>query len=191
MNKDRLNILVIRGYYSKGDSVEHVDVDGIKVKVTTVALGRPVFVRRKLKRIIDKYKVSADNYDLIYAISMSAGISSLIDEELYHKLHLITPFFIHHKTMRVLSKVKVRKMLGAYLLLLFNGKLGKFHEAIRVTLAENDQIVDNKFFESKWGNVGCIKNIDHTLTKEIVEEIIRKDIDNLRKEVFGELALPS
>ncbi|ROZ73447.1 hypothetical protein EGT35_04990 [Francisella tularensis] len=49
----------------------------------------------------------------------------------------------------------------------------------------------SKFFESKWGNVGCIKNIDHTLTKEIVEEIIRKDIDNLRKEVFGELALPS
>lgn len=46
MNKDRLNILVIRGYYSKGDSVEHIDVDGIKVKVTTVALGRPVFVRR-------------------------------------------------------------------------------------------------------------------------------------------------
>lgn len=83
MNKDRLNILVIRGYYSKGDSVEHIDVDGIKVKVTTVALGRPVFVRRKLKRIIDKYKVSADNYDLIYAISMSTGISSLIDEALY------------------------------------------------------------------------------------------------------------
>lgn len=80
------------------------------------------------------------------------------------------------------------KMLGAYFLLLMSGKLGKFHEAIRVTLAENDQIVDNKFFESK-GNVSCIKNIGHTLTKEIVE-IIRKDIDNLRKEVFGELALP-
>ena len=191
MNKDRLNILIIRGYYSKSDSVEHVDVDGIKVKVTTVALGRPVFVRRKLKRIIHKYKISADNYDLIYAISMSAGISSLIDEALYQKLHLITPFFIHHKTMRVLGKVKIRKMLGSYFLLLMNGKLGKFHEAIRVTLAENDQIVDNKFFESKWGNVDCIKNINHTLTKEIVEEIIRKDIDNLRKEVLGELALPS
>ncbi|APC91324.1 MULTISPECIES: hypothetical protein [Francisella] len=191
MNKDRLNILVIRGYYSKGDSVENVDVDGIKVKVTTVALGRPIFVRRKLKRIINKYKVSAGNYDLIYAVSMSAGISSLIDEELYEKLHLITPFFIHHKTMRVLSKVKFRKMLGAYFLLLMNGKLGKFHEAIRVTLAENDQIVDNKFFESKWSNVSCIKNIDHTLTKEIVEDIIRKDISNLRKEVFGDLALPS
>ncbi|MFV9924524.1 MAG: hypothetical protein AB8U93_01950 [Francisella endosymbiont of Hyalomma scupense] len=190
MNKDRLNILIIRGYYSKSDSIEHVDVDGIKVKVTTVALGRPIFVRRKLKRIINKYKISADNYDLIYAISMSAGISSLIDEALYQKLHLITPFFIHHKTMRVLGKVKIRKMLGAYFLLLMNGKLGKFHEAIRVTLAENDQIVDNNFFESK-GNVSYIKNIDHTLTKEIVEEIIHKDIDNLRKEVFGELALPS
>ncbi|WP_343377490.1 hypothetical protein [Francisella-like endosymbiont] len=46
------------------------------------------------------------------------------------------------------------------------------------------------FFESK-GNVSYIKNIDHTLTKKIVEEIIHKDIDNLRKEVFGELALPS
>ncbi|MFV9931208.1 MAG: hypothetical protein AB8V10_06535 [Francisella endosymbiont of Hyalomma asiaticum] len=36
---------------------------------------------------------------------MSAGISSLIDEALYQKLHLISPFFIHHKAMRVLGKV--------------------------------------------------------------------------------------
>ncbi|AFJ43976.1 hypothetical protein [Francisella orientalis] len=185
MNKDKLNILVIKGYYSKGDSVEHIDIDGIKAKITTVALGRPVFVKRKLKRIINKYKVGADNYDLIYAISMSAGISSLIDEALYQRLHLITPFFIHHKTMRVLGKIRIRKMLGAYLLLLFNGKLGKFHEAIKVTLAENDNVVDNKFFESTWGNVNLIKGIDHTLTKEVVEYIIRKDIENLRKEVFG------
>lgn len=87
--------------------------------------------------------------------------------------------------MRVLGKIKIRKMLGAYLLLLFNGKLGKFHEAIKVTLAENDNVVDNKFFESTWGNVNLIKGIDHTLTKEVVEDIIRKDIENLRKEVFS------
>ncbi|MED7818642.1 MULTISPECIES: hypothetical protein [unclassified Francisella] len=179
--KDTLNIIIIRGYYSKGDSVEHVNVDGIKVKVTTVALGRPVFVKRKLKRIINKYQISSENYDLIYAISMSAGISSLIDEELYKKLHLITPFFIHHKTMLVLRKVRLRKMLGAYFLLLMNGKLGKFNKDIRVTLTENDDIVDNKFFESTWGNVNLVRDLDHTLTHEVVEEIIRKDIQLISK----------
>ncbi|QIW10466.1 hypothetical protein [Francisella sp. LA112445] len=175
--KETLNIIIIRGYYSKGDSVVHTDFDGIKVKVTTVALGRPVFVKRKLKRIIDKYKISSENYDLIYAISMSAGISSLIDEELYKKLHLITPFFIHHKTMRVLRKVRLRKMLGAYFLLLMNGKLGKFNQNIKVTLTENDTIVDNKFFESAWGEVNLIKDLDHTLNDEVIEEILKKDIE--------------
>ncbi|ASG69012.1 hypothetical protein CDV26_05240 [Francisella halioticida] len=179
--KDILNIIIIRGYYSKGDSVVHVDVNGIKVKVTTVALGRPVFVKRKLKRIINKYKISCKNYDLVYAISMSAGISSLIDEELYEKLHLITPFFIHHKTMRVLRKARLKKMLGAYFLLLMNGNLGKFNENIRVTLTENDTIVDNKFFESTWGKVNLIKNLDHTLNDEVIEEIIKKDIQLISK----------
>ncbi|AIT10264.1 hypothetical protein LO80_02700 [Candidatus Francisella endociliophora] len=181
-----LNIIIIRGYYSKGDSVECVNVDGVKVKVTTVALGRPVFVKRKLKRIIHKYNINSGKYDLIYAISMSAGISSLIDEALYEKLHLITPFFIHHKTMRVLRKVRLRKMLGAYFLLLMNGKLGKFNEAIRVTLAEHDNIVDNGFFESTWGSVELLEGIDHTLSKEVVEDVIRKDILNLRNEVLDD-----
>lgn len=174
-----LNIIIIRGYYSKGDSVECIEIDGIKVKITTVALGRPVFVKRKLKRIINKYEINSDNYDLIYAISMSAGISSLIDEALCERLHLITPFFIHHKSMRVLRKVKLRKMLGAYFLLVMNGKLGRFHEAIRVTLAENDTIVDNKFFESRWGCTEMLKGIDHTLNAEIIEGVIKKDIDRL------------
>ncbi|WP_150466434.1 hypothetical protein [Francisella sp. SYW-9] len=175
--KDTLNVIIIRGYFSKGDSVVHTVVDGKKVKVTTVALGRPVFVKRKLKRIIDKYKINRENYDLIYAISMSAGISSLIDEELYKKLHLITPFFIHHKTMRVLRKVRLRKMLGAYFLLFMNGKLGKFNENIKVTLTENDTIVDNKFFESTWGKTNLIKDLDHTLNDEVIEEILKKDIE--------------
>lgn len=184
-----ISILVIRGYYSVGDSVEHVDINGTKVKVTTVALGRPVFVKRKLKRIISKYNINSENYDLIYALSMSAGISSIIDETLYEKLHLITPFFIHHKTMRVLRKVKLRKMLGAYFLLLVNGRLGKFHKKIKVTLAEKDTIVDNKFFESKWGDVGLIENIDHTLNEEVLEKIFRKDIENLRRKNIAEEAI--
>lgn len=182
-NQRVLNILIIRGYYSKGDSIEHIEtIEGLKIKIVTAALGRPVFVKRKLKRIIQKYKVNAQNYDLIYAISMSAGISSLIDQELYKKLHLITPFFIHHRTMRVLRKVKIRKLVGAYFLLLMNGRLGKFDKNIKVTLAENDSIVDNEFFQSIWGdNINLIKDIDHTLDKEIIDEIIKKDIILLEK----------
>ncbi|QIV94697.1 hypothetical protein [Allofrancisella frigidaquae] len=182
-----MNVLVLRGYYSKGDSVESFEINGLKVKVTTVALGRPIFVRRKLKKIINKYQVNAQNYDLIYAISMSAGISSLLDKTLYDRLHLVTPFFINYKTMFILRKVKIRKFLGAYLLLLLNGSLGKLDKAIRITLAENDDIVDNKFFENAFNKPNIIKGLGHTLSNEIINEIIKKDIET----IYPELTLPT
>ncbi|AJC48826.1 hypothetical protein IB642_06825 [Allofrancisella guangzhouensis] len=178
-----MNVLVIRGYYSKGDSVEHCEINGLKVKITTVALGSPIFVRRKLNKIINKYQVNAQNYDLIYAISMSAGISSLLDKKLYCKLHLVTPFFIHYKTMLVLRKVKFRKFLGAYLLLLLNGSLGKLNKAIRITLAENDDIVDNKFFQRTFDKYNIIKGSGHTLSDEVIHDIIKKDIENIYPEL--------
>ncbi|GAB4222564.1 MAG: hypothetical protein Kow0076_4120 [Francisella sp.] len=180
MSKKKLNVLVIRGYYSKGNSLEYLNINNIEVKVTTVALGRPVLVKRKLQKIINKYKVCEHNrYDLIYAISMSSCISSLVDEKVHKKLHLITPFFLHYKTISVLARFKIRKMLGAYLLLLLNGKLGDFHKDVRVTLAEKDKIVDNKFFACKWSNVNWIKGIDHHLPKEVFEDILVRDINNL------------
>ena len=176
-----MNVLVLRGYYSKDGGVSYIDFNGLKIKVTTVALGQPVFVKRRLKKIIHKYQINNQNYDLIYAISMSAGISSLVDEKLYKKLHLITPFFIHHKTMLILRKFKLRKFLGAYFLLLVNGRLGKFDKSIKVTLAEHDNIADNNFFQNTWDDVNLIKDFDHYITAEVVENIIKKDIKELEK----------
>lgn len=169
-----MNILVIRGYSSENSFKQTIDINNKKIDLTVVHIGKPILVRKRLKQILSEHNF--DNYDYIYVVSMSSCITSIIEERHFSKLCMITPFFLHSRSVRILLKSTPKDFFGCHILMLLNGFMGKFDPRIRVMLAELDNITDNKYFEKGFENIQIIKGLGHCLGEDGLLNIIREDL---------------
>lgn len=85
-----MKVLVIRGYDSHEHFEEIIHLENKKIEVTIVPIGKPILLKKKLKKIISEYDFEC--YDKIYLISMASCMTSLIDQKHIPKVSLITPF---------------------------------------------------------------------------------------------------
>ena len=169
-----MKVLVIRGYDSHEHFEEIVEVNGQTVNVTIVPMGKPVLLKKSLKKIIAEYDF--DNYDKIYLISMASCLTSIVDDRHIPKISLITPFYLFSKPVCKLLKSKIKDFFGCYILMLFNGRMGLFDNRLKLILTELDDITDNKYFQKKFTNTKMIKGLNHNLGEHGALKIIQDDL---------------
>ena len=169
-----MKILVIRGYDSHEYFEETFEVNGQAVNVTIVPMGKPVLLKKRLKKIITEYDVN--NYDKIYLISMASCLTSIVDDRHISKITLITPFFLYSRPIYHLLKSKFKDFFGCYILIAFSGRMGLFDNRLKLILTELDDVTDNKYFQKKFTNIKMIKGLTHNLGEHGALKIIQNDL---------------
>jgi hypothetical protein len=172
-----MNILIIRGYKSFEFVKETISISSKDVNVTMVPIGKPVKLKKKLLSIMLEYDF--DSYDQIYVVSMASCITSLVPERHIGKVCMITPFFLYTHPVCTLLKSIPKDFFGCHILMAINGKMGRFDNRIRVKLAENDNVTDNKYFSKRFSRVEIIPNVTHCLGEDGVLAIVKDDVAKL------------
>lgn len=169
-----MNVLIVRGYNSFEFVKETISISNTDVNVTMVPIGKPVKLKKKLLGIMLEYDF--DSYDQIYVVSMASCITSLLHERHFNKICMITPFFLYTHPVCNLLKSTPKDFFGCHILMAINRKMGKFDDRVRVKLAENDRITDNKYFSKRFNSVETIPNVTHCLGEDGVLEIVKDDM---------------
>ena len=165
---------MLRGYDSHEYFDETLDINGIKANVTIVPIGKPIFLKKKLLSIIDEYNF--DDYDAIYVVSMASCITSLIDERHIPKVCMITPFYLYTKSVFNLLFTNLKDYFGCLILIMLNGRMGRFDNRLRVILAELDTVTYNTFYKKKFNNIEIVNGVNHSLGQYGALDIIRDDL---------------
>jgi len=155
-----MKILMLRGYDSHEYFDEIIEVNDIKASITIVPIGKPVFIKKKLLSIINKYNF--DDYTAIYVISMSSCITSLVDERHIPKICMITPFYLYTRSVSNLLFTKPKDFFGCYILIMLNGRMGRFDNRLRIILAELDTVTYNRFYKKKFNNINIVNGVNHS-----------------------------
>ncbi|MFT4694076.1 MAG: hypothetical protein ACI8TE_000975 [Francisella sp.] len=172
-----MKVLVIRGYDSHEHFEEIVEVNGQTVSVTIVPIGKPIFLRKRLRKIMTEYNF--DDYDRIYLISIASCLTSLVDDKHIFKIALITPFFLYSRLICQLLKSTPKDFFGCHILMMFSGRMGRFDKRLKVILTELDDITDNKYFQKKFTNIDIIKGLNHYLGENGALKIIKDDLSEI------------
>ena len=172
-----MKILIIRGYDSHEYFEETIEVRGQTANVTIVPIGKPLLLKKRLKKIVSQYDF--DDYDKIYLISIASCLTSIIDDKYIPKIALITPFFLYSRPICQLLKSTPKDFFGCHILMAFNGRMGLFDKRLKVILTELDNITDNKYFQKKFTNIKMIKGLGHCLGENGALKIIQNELNEL------------